>query len=248
MKHDLFQKEFLKGVLVKDVSKELLDEMIPIGELTSSQVMGVYQEDYRARLFEVLGENFETCWFVLGDEDFMAIANEYVESHPSKFTNLLHYGEDFPQFIAKRAPEISFINKLAQFELNFWSLFHSRDNSINFIPAQLGEDIFATPINLEDNHFLYESDIEISSLWRMRKGDIEKSFDEIQNKERIVVYKREEKNQIQVLAEGHYQLLLNLKECKTIEQAVEGIDESLLSDPSEWSTFFDLLGYIAQVK
>ncbi len=248
MKHEEFQKHFLKGVLVKDIEKELLEDMVPIGELDATQVMGVYQEDYRARLFDVIGENYETCWYVLGDEDFMRIGQEYVEAHPSQYTNLLHYADDFPDFLASRTVEFSFMKTLAEFERSFWSIFHAKDNSIKFSPQELGESIFETPFSLDRNFYLFESEVEISELWRMRKGDGDKSFDEIQNQQYLLLYKRDGLPQIETLSEGNFKLLDNLRNVETIAEAVETIDDELISDPTQWSNFFNFIGYLAQLK
>ncbi|EPZ50179.1 PF09836 family protein [Bacteriovorax sp. BAL6_X] len=248
MNHDEFQNKFLKGVIAKDISEDIMTEMIPIGELSNEQVLEVYQNDYRARLQEVIGDNYETCWFVLGDEDFLDISLSYVESRPSEFTNLLHYGDDFPDFITSRVKEFSFIKDLAEFEKTFWHLFHQEDNSKAFNPQELGEGIFETPLELKGTFALFSSDVQLSQLWQMRKGDSNKSFDDIQGNELVILYKKEEKMQIQIISEGIFELISNLRSHETIISAVEDIEEEKLSDPSLWSVFFNLLGYIAEVK
>lgn len=249
MNNNKFQHDFLKGVITKDISREILDEMIPIGELTSSQVMEVYQNDYRARLQEVIGENYEACWFVLGDEDFLNYSSEYVEKNPSQFTNLLHYGDDFPDFLASKARDVEFIKELALFERSFWRLFHKDDSLLHFNPQEYGEAIFEQPLTLLNEHYyLFESDVELSQIWQMRKGEGTKSFNEIQNKEYTLLYKNHDKLQIQVLPIGLYQLLQNLEKSKTILEAVENIDEGNLSDPTIWSIFFGFIAYISQVE
>ncbi|MFG1485948.1 DNA-binding domain-containing protein [Halobacteriovorax sp. RZ-1] len=248
MNHHEFQNKFLKGVLTKDISKDIMTEMIPIGELSNEQVLEVYQNDYRARLQEVIGDNYETCWFVLGDEDFLDISLSYVESRPSEFTNLLHYGDDFPDFIASRVKEFSFIKDLAEFEKTFWHLFHQKDNLKSFNPQELGEGVFETPLKLRDTFSLFSCDIQLSELWQMRKGDSSKTFNDIQGNELTILYKREEKMQIQVISEGIFELISNLRNHETILSAVEDIQEEKLSDPNLWSVFFNLLGYIAEIK
>lgn len=249
MNNSKFQNDFLKGVITKDISKDILDEMIPIGELSSSQVMEVYQNDYRARLQEVLGDNYEACWFVLGDEDFLNYSYEYVEANPSSFTNLLHYGDDFPEFLAKKAHDVSFIKDLAEFERAFWHLFHQKDCLLSFDPQKYGEAIFEQRLKLIPNsYFLFESDVELSQLWQMRKGDVDKSFNEIQNKEYTLLYKNHERVQIQILSEGLYLLLRNLEKSQTILEAVEGIEEEKLSDPAIWSIFFGFISYISKIE
>lgn len=96
------------------------------GKLTSREAVGVYRKGYPARLSEALGETFEACWRVLGDEDFLKACEAYARSTPSVSHNLSDYGATFPDFLLKRfKAHAPFIADLARLEWAFKELFHA---------------------------------------------------------------------------------------------------------------------------
>ncbi len=97
------------------------------GRLSAAEAVAVYRRGYPARLTEALGETFEACWRVMGDEDFLAACREFVARTPSRSHNLSDYGETFPDFLAARADAEAapFLGDLARFEWAFKELFHA---------------------------------------------------------------------------------------------------------------------------
>lgn len=96
------------------------------GELTSAEAVAVYREGYAARMTEALGETFEACWRVLGDEEFLEACKEYCRSVPSKSHNLSDYGFSFPIFLLNRfRAQAPFIGDLARLEWAYKELFHA---------------------------------------------------------------------------------------------------------------------------
>jgi hypothetical protein len=101
------------------------------GKLTPADAVEVYRSAYPARLTEALGETYETCWRVLGDEGFFAAARGYIARNPSRSHNLSDYGEAFPEFleslpIAQRAP---YLGDLARLAWTFKELFHAHPHA-----------------------------------------------------------------------------------------------------------------------
>jgi len=98
------------------------------GTLKMFEAVEVYSYGYPARLFEALGETFETVWKVLGDEDFQSLCLVYIKKHPSKSRNLSDYGESFSEFIEGHLPQEEargLLVDLARFEWAFKECFHS---------------------------------------------------------------------------------------------------------------------------
>jgi hypothetical protein len=98
------------------------------GELSAAEAVDVYRGGYPARLTEALGETYEICWRVLGDEGFFAAARAYIARFPSRSHNLSDYGAEFPEFleslpVAKDAP---YLGDLARYAWAFKELFHAR--------------------------------------------------------------------------------------------------------------------------
>lgn len=108
------------------------------GKLTAADAVGVYRGGYSARLTEALGETFEACWRVLGDDDYFAVARDFVARTPSLTYNLSDYGESFPEFLESRpeAKDAPFLGDLARFEWAFKDLFHAKPHA-GLSPAAL---------------------------------------------------------------------------------------------------------------
>lgn len=95
------------------------------GRLSSAEAVEVYRGAYPARMSEALGETFEACWRVLGDEDFLSACADYSRATPSRTHNLSDYGADFPRFLLARAKDHApFIADLGRLEWEFKELFH----------------------------------------------------------------------------------------------------------------------------
>lgn len=61
---------------------------------------GIYLNAYRARLRGALRDNFEVLPLVMGDESFDALANAYIDAHPSQHYSLRWFGHQLCAFMA----------------------------------------------------------------------------------------------------------------------------------------------------
>lgn len=66
----------------------------------SARGLAVYRHAYRARLVAALRDNYAVLAQVMGDEDFDALAADYVQAHPSSHASIRWYGEQLPDFLA----------------------------------------------------------------------------------------------------------------------------------------------------
>jgi hypothetical protein len=124
MKNDLFLK-YLNGK-----SEFIPLELIPSTKLTIKESLDIYRNGYFSRLTDVLGEHFEACWKILGDQLFLSICNDYILKHPSSEWNINRYGKLFPSVLASNpvSENYPFLNNLAEFEWNKQNLFHEKDD------------------------------------------------------------------------------------------------------------------------
>ena len=166
-----FQSDFVAS-MVSDHS-QCLKNIIPGGKLNVESALQVYRNGYFARLTEALGETYEACWWVLGDERFFEICKDFIKGHPSKVDNLSHYGFEFPEFL-KTINEFSnfpFLVDLANFELKFTRLFHQKEG--DSLPPQkiveLIEGHTDFKMELNSNYFIFESSFSIYNIWKQRK-------------------------------------------------------------------------------
>jgi hypothetical protein len=119
------QRRFVRSVTFL-ADPELVASVTGGGALTAAAAVDVYRGGYPARLTEALGETFEACWRVLGDEAFFAAAKDFLTRTPSLTYNLSDYGEGFPEFLESRpdAEDAPFIGDLARYEWAFKGVFH----------------------------------------------------------------------------------------------------------------------------
>ena len=102
------------------------------GKLTSAEAVDVYRGGYPARLTEALGETYETCWRVLGDEAFFAAARDFIARFPSRTHNLSDYGAEFPEFLESLpvAEDAPYLGDLARYAWTFKELFHAKPHRV----------------------------------------------------------------------------------------------------------------------
>lgn len=79
-----------------------LPAQVGLLKLHGAPQFAVYRSAYRARLRGALRENFEVLPLVMGDEDFDALANAYIDAHPSTHYSLRWFGHQLGVFMAQQ--------------------------------------------------------------------------------------------------------------------------------------------------
>jgi hypothetical protein len=226
MKPDEFQDNFLASVQEDKLNESIADDIIPIGNLNNDRVIQIYHTDYFARMTEALGETFESIWFVLGDEDFFDLCKKFIISHPSKVKDLANYGQEMPNFIYKIGllEEWPFLKDLAEFELNFWKMFHANYPIVEPLPidsTNLSDTMFSF-----ENVILYKSDWDVVSIWRNREGVAEDVEIDWEGKKFHLIFRRDISVHMLELSEKQYALLLSMQKGKNLGAAFDSIDIS----------------------
>lgn len=106
----------------------LQDQPIAPALLSTTGVaqFGVYRLAYRARLRAALRDNYEVLPRVMGDDAFDALANAYIDSHPSQHYSLRWFGHRLCDFMASHPARLDHpaMLDLARME---WALRHAFD-------------------------------------------------------------------------------------------------------------------------
>lgn len=204
------------------------------GRLSARAAVDVYAKGYPVRLTEALGETYEGCWRVLGDELFFKVSADYIRRFPSLSYNLSDYGSSFADFLRCQvfdSFDFSFLGDLAQFEWEFKELFHAKPHS-GLSAADLAAK--AQP----DSRFVFGGALRLLSLthrvygiWKRDRADdtpLEES--EWEGEQRLALYKKEG-NPIFVreLSAPEHAALSALIAGKTLDDALsgaEGMDEA----------------------
>lgn len=97
--------------------------------LSVERGLQIYHNAYRARLLEVLREDFPAVHYWLGDEQFDALAGGYIKACPSEQFSLRWLGERFPDYIEQHllAEQRDALVELARLEWCFTLAFDAAD-------------------------------------------------------------------------------------------------------------------------
>lgn len=89
----------------------------------------VYSCAYRARLQEVLAKDFPAVHMAIGDDDFYALADAYIQAHPSQHFSLREFAQHLSEFIQQHVfhQERPWLTELACFEWTLCSAFDAAD-------------------------------------------------------------------------------------------------------------------------
>ena len=236
-----YQNDFM-GLIREKGGEDLLARILPIGKISNRQVVEVYQNDYTSRLTEALGETFEATWFSLGDEDFFKVAKEYIHKNPSQVKDLNNYGESFPAFLEDYDSTMPWLKELAQFEWDFWNLFHFE----GFLPIDVfskikEEELLSSRFAFQETLMIRSWDYSLFNIWKNR-DDVEITPDELKLNEgqNILLFKQKDDLDVRYheFSDGQFQILKRLFEGFPLLQALE---EAEIEDPSQVSELFEFL-------
>jgi hypothetical protein len=222
------------------------------GRLTAAEAVEVYRGGYPARLTEALGETYETCWRVLGDEAFFAAARDYIARFPSRSHNLSDYGGDFPEFLESLpvAEDAPYLGDLARYAWAFKELFHEKPHA-GLDPAVLAAKArpdavlrFGSAVRvLALRHRVY-------SIFR-RDNDDDTPIEEASWKgpERLLLYKKEG-NPIHVreLSAPEHAALTALASGRPLADALAGADGLDTAAVQELFGFISVSGIVSRVE
>lgn len=100
MKLAELQSLFQSAVLTGDAEDAaILDVIAAPRDADRPTMMGVYVNAYRLRLAEFLDEDYPALRVMLGDDDFEALVEAYIDANPSRLRNARWYTTRLPEFM-----------------------------------------------------------------------------------------------------------------------------------------------------
>lgn len=124
------QRAFFRAVTSSsgDAPAQLLDDIGGDARLDAGARLGVYARMYRARLVDVLYEDYPRVAARLGSEGFTKLAHDYVAARPSTHPSLRWFGRGFPDFLAAEIGDRPpFLPDLARLEWTRLAVFDGPD-------------------------------------------------------------------------------------------------------------------------
>jgi hypothetical protein len=118
------QRDLQRHVMTGDAA--IRGEIKDSATVPAETRLAVYSNAYRVRLADALAANMPRLKQLLGDEQFDAVAAEYVDTHPSRFASIRWFGDQLADVLADSHPSQPWIAELARWE---WALAASFDAS-----------------------------------------------------------------------------------------------------------------------
>ena len=93
------------------------------------QRLGIYRNAYQVRLIDALDDTYPVVHALLGDEDFVALGEEFVAAHPSVHRSIRWYGAELAQYLSASAPYAAqpIFAEIALLEWTLAEVFDSAD-------------------------------------------------------------------------------------------------------------------------
>lgn len=175
-----FNKKFIECIRTGENSEELLTLMKSFSRLPSDRALEVYREDYQARLTDALKNTYRALHAVLGDEDFLLLARDYLKNYPSSYSDLDDYGDKMDDLLRGHllCDEYPFLSQLAHFEQMFRKIFHHEE--VKGLPATDLQTVItdeSAKLQLVPSAVVLSYDFSIEKIFSSCLSEDDSSFD-----------------------------------------------------------------------
>ncbi|KHD89535.1 MAG: hypothetical protein OM95_02845 [Bdellovibrio sp. ArHS] len=224
------QNLFKKGLMGEN-DQAFQKTLKAVGQMSLERAFKVYNHSYIRRLTESLKETYPSIFWVLGADSFQQVAADYINAQPSLSYDLAAHGAEFPAFLqtSSAGASIPFLHELARFEWIIKDIYHTPT------PQPLAEEHIEELLQGEDFkvHFIeamtvFASPYSIYEVWRQR-NERSYHFEDIHwsQPEHLLLYKKQRKIYVQRIEAIEAQILLDLKEGKSITTALADFSHAL---------------------
>lgn len=123
------QRAFFRAITSARADEALVGDVRGDDRLGAHGRLDVYARMYRARLVDVLREDYPRLALLLSEERFMTVADAYITAHPSRHPSLRWFGREFASFLDEMAPPgvPAFAADLARLEWSRLAVFDAPD-------------------------------------------------------------------------------------------------------------------------
>ncbi|KYG62055.1 DNA-binding domain-containing protein [Bdellovibrio bacteriovorus] len=224
------QNLFKKGLLGEN-DQAFQKTLKAVGQMSLERAFKVYNHSYIRRLTESLKETYPAVFWVLGADSFQQVAADYINAQPSLSYDLAAHGAEFPAFLKTSSVSagIPFLYELARFEWAIKDMHHTptpQPLSEEHIEELLREEDFK--VHFIESMHIFESPYSIYDVWRQR-NERTYHFEDIHwsHPEHLLVYKKQRKIYVQRIDAVEAQILLDLKEGKSVATALADFSHAL---------------------
>jgi Putative DNA-binding domain len=135
--------------------------------LSSAERACIYSDMYLARLVDALREDYPLLARLVGNEQFFALAAEYVQAHPSRSPTLAHLGRVLSGFLHGRAAQRPDLAALSALEWARAEAFVAPDAEPQDVAAlqALGEQLPTARLELVPSVRVLSLEYDVAPLW-----------------------------------------------------------------------------------
>lgn len=164
------QTDFVKGLL--DPERTPPEGVVGPNGRPAGKRYDVYRNNVIVSLSEALASAFPVIQTLVGAEFFSAMANVHVRQFPPRSPLMIHYGEDFPDFLASFPPvaHLAYLPDIARLERARRMAYHAADADV-FDPAKLEGLSEESHLILHPSVHVITSVHPIFSIWRFNSAD-----------------------------------------------------------------------------
>jgi hypothetical protein len=107
----------------------IVEAIVDAPPLPALERLGIYRNAYQVRLIDALHDTYPVLHAVLGDEDFLALGEEFVAAHPSIHRSIRWYGSELAAYLDNSPPyaEQPIFSEIALLEWTLAEVFDSAD-------------------------------------------------------------------------------------------------------------------------
>lgn len=118
------QHQFINAMM-NEAQTSLLNS-IKQNKLTAGQCLNIYKNNVLITLTQVLKDIYPAIVSLVGEESFMAVAQQYITQYPSTSRNVHDFGDKFPAFLEDYAParSLPYLPDVARLAWSYHEVFH----------------------------------------------------------------------------------------------------------------------------
>lgn len=135
----------------------------------------VYRNNSVMALIGALAERFPVTLQLVGEEFFRAMARSYAGAHRPRTPLLMHYGDDFPDFIARFAPAetVPYLPDVARLEFAVGEAYHAADAEpldLRVFAATTPAALLECRLTLHPSTRILRSAYPVADIWLAHQG------------------------------------------------------------------------------
>jgi len=183
---------------------------------------GVYRKNVASALSNALRVRYPVTAKLMGAAPFAAITRDFVSAYRPRSPVLIEYGEEYPEFIASRAP-LPYLTDLARMESLWWRAYHAAD------AEPLAPECFdIDPENLERARFVFlpsaailRSSWAIGAIWQAAKENTGPSENNIEQPQTVLLWRPRADVHVNVIEAATARFLTVLMQGKRLADAID---------------------------